>query len=124
MVTMTEPGDGVLLGMQIYDPIMEQRLVKDRDAFVHRTRFGRQIGIAASFVVSGSFMSSSSGENRLLRLCPNWACLKLTPPFQYHISVPEGNLERLTLCHAHEWAFTGALSREEWQGLSEGAACL
>ena len=46
-------GDGVISGMQIYDPIMEQRLVKDREAFVHRTRFGRQIGIAASFVVSG-----------------------------------------------------------------------
>ena len=50
--TLTK-GDGVLLSMQIYDPIMEQRLVKDREAFVHRTRFGRQIGIAASFVVSG-----------------------------------------------------------------------
>ena len=39
--------------LQIYDPIMEQCLVKERGANGRRTQLGRQMGVAASFVVSG-----------------------------------------------------------------------
>ncbi len=39
--------------MQVYDPIMEGRLVKDGDVSGRRSHSRRQLGVAASFVVSG-----------------------------------------------------------------------